>query len=128
MPNHIHGIIMLTEPCDAVGATRWVARTENVQARPHGPKPNSIGAIIAEFKSVVTKRINEFRNTPRAPVWQRNYYDHIIRNEDGLDKIREYIVNHPAQWSFDWENPALDRKQFKAKSEMGVILNNQSRE
>jgi putative transposase len=58
------------------------------------------------------KQINLFRNTSGIPIWQRNYYDHIIRNEDALNKIREYIQNNPLRWHFDRENPeriAIDR-------------------
>jgi len=96
MPNHIHGIIVIIESC--VGATgRSPLR--------NGPAPKSIGAIVAGFKSAATKRINELRSTPRAPVWQRNYYEHVIRNEDDLNEIREYILNNPLRWELDSENP-----------------------
>lgn len=63
-----------------------------------------IGRIIGAFKTVSTKRINELRGTPGAPVWQRNYYEHIIRDEESLHRIREYIVNNPMQWELDREN------------------------
>jgi REP element-mobilizing transposase RayT len=56
----------------------------------------SLGAIIGQFKSVTTKRINQTRNTPGAPVWQRNYYEHIIRNDSDLHAIRQYISSNPA--------------------------------
>lgn len=61
---------------------------------------------IDSIKSAVTKRINKLRNTPGKPVWQRNYYEHIIRNENDLNRIRKYILNNPEQWQFDHENPA----------------------
>lgn len=69
-----------------------------------GPTSGSIGAIIGQFKSVVTKRINEMRGTPGFPLWQRNYYEHVIRNENELNKIREYILSNPQQWALDREN------------------------
>ena len=72
---------------------------------PTGPAPGSIGAIMAQFKSSVTKRINQFRNNPGCPVWQRNYYERIIRNDDELSRAREYIVNNPMKWELDKENP-----------------------
>jgi REP element-mobilizing transposase RayT len=56
-------------------------------------------------KSAVTKRINALRGTPGMPVWQRNYYEHIIRNERALVAIRAYILNNPIQWAVDRENP-----------------------
>lgn len=60
---------------------------------------------MAGFKSSATSRINGLRNSPGVPVWQRNYYEHIVRNEDELNRIREYIINNPLQWQFDRENP-----------------------
>ena len=54
----------------------------------------------------MTTRINQLRGTPGAPIWQRNYYEYVIRNEAALNRVREYILNNPAQWAFDPENPA----------------------
>jgi REP element-mobilizing transposase RayT len=68
-------------------------------------KPKSISSFVAGFKSAVTKQINQIRNTPGTPVWQRNYYEHIIRNEKELEKIREYIQNNPLKWGLDENNP-----------------------
>jgi len=90
MPNHIHGIIIIT-----VGAGSEPAPTQK-----HG-----LFEIIRQFKTFSAKRINEIRNTPNLPVWQRNYYEHIIRTEDELHRIREYIINNPLQWQYDRENP-----------------------
>ena len=106
MPNHIHGVVMLSPP-DA-GATNPVPSAVGATGRsplPKGPSPKSIGAFVAGYKSSVTKRINEIRNTPGAPVWQRNYYEHVIRNEDELNRKREYIRNNPSKWESDSENP-----------------------
>ncbi|GIV57081.1 MAG: hypothetical protein KatS3mg040_1849 [Candidatus Kapaibacterium sp.] len=115
MPNHIHGIIWIIN--DDVGATRRVAPTRRVAHRvgathrvaptdpPRGPASGSIGAIVGQFKSITTKRINALRGTPGAPVWQRNYYEHIIRTEDALQRIREYIATNPLRWHLDRENP-----------------------
>ena len=60
---------------------------------------------MAGFKSAVTRRINDLRGTPYMPLWQRNYYEHVIRNEDDMYEIREYIVNNPLKWDLDSENP-----------------------
>ncbi len=98
MPNHVHGIIILSEN---VGATRRVAPNGRVART---MQPGSIGAIIGQFKSVATKRINVRRGTPGLPVWQRNYYERVLR-EDELDHVRAYIRNNPAQWEMDAENP-----------------------
>jgi REP element-mobilizing transposase RayT len=88
MPNHIRGIIILG---DVVGATWWVAlpgQQVSHANRPTGPQSTSLGAIIGQFKSMVTKRINERRGIPGLPVWQRNYHEHIIRGGE-LEHLRE---------------------------------------
>jgi REP element-mobilizing transposase RayT len=102
MPNHIHGIIILTgNGSGNVGAARRVAPNGRVART---MQPGSIGAIIGQFKSIATKRINKRRGTPGLPVWQRNYYERVLR-EDELDRVRAYIQNNPAQWEMDAENP-----------------------
>jgi putative transposase len=93
MPNHVHGILSL------VGATRRVAPTSQTL------QPGSLGAIMAQFKSIVTKRINGLQNVSGRPVWQRNYYEHIIRNERDMDRITRYIEANPLRWTDDDENP-----------------------
>jgi len=97
MPNHMHGIIVITDVC------RGGSRTAPTGQR----KP--IGRLVGAFKTVSTKRINEIRNTPGAKIWQRNYYEHIIRDDDELNRICEYIANNPLQWEMDRENPAYGR-------------------
>jgi REP element-mobilizing transposase RayT len=105
MPNHVHGIIVIM-PTHDVGATHASPRpNHDTPTRPRGPQRQSLGSIVGSFKSAVTKRINELRGTPGAPVWQRNYYEHIIRNDDDMARIRKYIVNNPLQWALDRENP-----------------------
>ncbi|MGB2854028.1 MAG: transposase, partial [Dehalococcoidia bacterium] len=56
-------------------------------------------------RPTASKRINELRGTPGTPIWQRNYYEHVIRNEDDLAEIGEYIMNNLMKWEFDKENP-----------------------
>ncbi len=68
---------------------------------PRGPMAGSVGAIIGQFKSITAKRINTLRNVPGQPVWQRNYYERIIRDERALNAIRRYILNNPANWTKD---------------------------
>ncbi len=106
MPNHIHGIVWIVG--DMVGGPRSLApppqpKTSGVD--PNNVTPGSLGAIIRAFKSAVTKRINALRGTPGAPVWQRNDYEHIIRNDDALNRIREYIETNSLRWHLDRENP-----------------------
>jgi REP element-mobilizing transposase RayT len=69
------------------------------------PRRKPLGQLIGAFKTVSTKNINVLRGTPGAVVWQRNYYEHVIRNEDELNRARAYIANNPRQWALDRENP-----------------------
>lgn len=96
MPNHIHGIIQLEEvPLSLHRTTVKVVPT--------------LGEIIGAFKSECTsgylKYININNLNRSCMLWQKNYYEHIIRNETGLAKIREYIQNNPVKWDEDKENP-----------------------
>jgi hypothetical protein len=63
--------------------------------------PGSLGAIVRSFKSAVTKSAHEYRESPGAPIWQRNYYEHVIRNEADLFEKRKYIIDNPAKWNED---------------------------
>ena len=93
MPNHMHGIVIINN--NTVGAAG------RSPLRPHGPAKHSLGSLIAGFKSVATKRINELRGLPGIPVWQRNYYERIIRNGSDLNRIRQYIRDNPRNWEND---------------------------
>ena len=126
MPNHIHGIVMITSvgstggsPAlvtgnapSAVGATGGspVVGTSTRSIRPHGPSKRSLGAFVGGFKQAATIAINRARNSPGAPVWQRNYYEHVIRTEDELNRIRRYIADNPAAWPDDDDNPDVWRR------------------
>ena len=92
MPNHFHGIIIINS---SVGATRRVAPTKVKSTLQAG----SLGAIIGQFKSKVTKRIRS--SGLENFKWQRNYYEHIIRNEQDLYRIRTYIQKNPLRWELD---------------------------
>ena len=93
MPNHFHGIVFLFN--DPMGGSRTAPT-----------KTKSLGRLIGVFKTVSTKRINEIHRNPAQPVWQRNYYEHVIRNETDLEEIREYIQNNPLKWLEDENHPA----------------------
>ena len=120
MPNHVHGIVEII----GVGATGWSPKhnmtIQNINdngrgdlsvaqnngegdqpVAPTGPQSRSIGAMIGGYKSSVTAKINKLRNTQREPVWQRNFYDHVIRDEESHQNIRDYICNNPVNWSID---------------------------
>ncbi len=68
-------------------------------------KRKPLGQLIGAFKTVSTKHINLQRQTPGEVLWQRNYYEHIIRDESDLDRIRFYIENNPSRWIEDTEYP-----------------------
>lgn len=113
MPNHFHGIVMMGDvtagaqelrPHDAESMTRscsHAALHPNPNNRIRQRSPKSLGALIAGFKSAATKYINQWRQSPDAPVWQRNYWEHVVRNETDLQEIRQYIVNNPMSWTAD---------------------------
>jgi len=69
--------------------------------RPNGPQTNSLGAMIGQFKSLATKRIWALADINRHPIWQRNYYEHIIRDNLEYQRIVQYIENNPLQWHED---------------------------
>ncbi|MEW5958621.1 MAG: transposase [Chloroflexota bacterium] len=109
MPNHIHGIVWITSPDRSIGNVRTHARKGDrpvALTPPRGPAPKSLGAFLAGYKSAVTKQINQVRDSPGTPVWQRNYYEHIIRTERALAAIRQYIAQNPLRWELDRYNPA----------------------
>ncbi len=106
MPNHIHGIIIIENKIinytevGANGNSPLLHNNENIEDNLISPS-QTIGAIVRGFKGSVTKRINELRKTPGNPVWQRNYYEHILRNEMDLYCTRNYIQNNPLKWEVD---------------------------
>ena len=95
MPNHVHGIIIIHEN----GLFQPVGAQHAAPLRKPNVKPGSLGAIIRSFKSAVT------RNIGQKNIWQRNYYEHMIRNEKEWDKIHRYIESNPINWESDNENP-----------------------
>jgi REP element-mobilizing transposase RayT len=122
MPNHFHGIVIINE--SSVGAIRELpeqagaviavgAIHESPLQSP--PRLNPVGRqqrrqmtlskIIGRFKMLAAKRINEIRQSPGVPVWQRNYYEHVIRNEADHGQIAEYIADNPRRWEVDALHP-----------------------
>jgi len=112
MPNHVHAIIVIQ---DTVG--RGVVTTplptpidiDNREKTSLGgetrPLPG-LGQIVAYYKYHTTKQINAINANPGTRFWQRNYYEHIIRNERELHAIRTYIQNNPLKWDLDQDNPS----------------------
>jgi len=111
MPNHIHGIIVLTGNPIPANRRGTMHRAPTPRLEQFGtPTSNSIPTIVRGIKSSVTQRINDLRGTPGRPVWQRNYYEHVIRNEIDLEDIREYIQNNPLKWLEDENHPGNMKK------------------
>ena len=113
MPNHVHAIIWIVSPdadpreaeenepdagvADSRTGTARRARTERFGK----PVSGSLPTIVRAFKAAVTKRINARRGTPGAPVWHRNYYEHVVRDESDLARLRTYIAENPGRWAED---------------------------
>ncbi|MCD6286142.1 MAG: transposase [Anaerolineae bacterium] len=92
MPNHVHAVIVMA------GADRVeMAATGQDGTIP----PGSLGAVVGNLKTVCTRRVNKMRGTPGAPLWQRNYWERIVRDEEELARIRTYIVSNPGLWTED---------------------------
>jgi len=115
MPNHLHGIVWINDPVrqNQISPNKnqcikiKMNNRKTLQSEIYRPS-RSLGSLIAGFKSAATKRVNKLRNLPGHPLWQRNYYDRIIRNEDELEQIRRYIEANPILWDEDQENPKND--------------------
>jgi len=122
MPNHVHGVLWIVDELNGdaiVTATAATAATVGAQhaaplqlqptprpmPRYPGVTSGSLAAVVRSYKSAVTKSINAVRGAAGDPIWQRNYYEHIIRDEPSLNRIRHYIDENPSQWAFDDENP-----------------------
>ena len=103
MPNHVHGIIMICRGVSQYAPTQYAPTIlpPYPPTTPFRSPSQTIGAIVRGFKSSTTKQINQIRETAGLPVWQRNYHEHIIRNEEELHRIREYIITNPQHWVKD---------------------------
>jgi REP element-mobilizing transposase RayT len=113
MPNHVHGIIVLVEDREVgagPGGREMSGKHIDVQSRRPAPVGEEVrrhptSEIIRSFKAYTTIRINKRRWTPGEKVWQRNYYERIVRDEEELNAIRTYIACNPGTWDEDEENP-----------------------
>ena len=117
MPNHIHGIVIFSgrgESCirpdtNNIGPEKLSGDHKD---RPYGTMPDTLGRVIQAFKSITThKYVDSVKKhgwrSFHDRLWQRNYYDHIIRSEETLNRIREYIQFNPSLWDEDNENPNI---------------------
>jgi putative transposase len=112
MPNHLHGIVIICAAVEAIHES---------PLRPEPPAPVRVAdrrrmllsKMIGRFKMITAKRINVLHGRSGQAVWQRNYYEHIVRDEESLNRIRQYIADNPAQWEFDRENPAASASECR---------------
>ena len=97
MPNHGHIIFDFTDFATQADLSRPSGNFENALA-------GSLGVVVGRYKTAVTTRINHLRHSKGAKVWQRGYYERIIRNERELQATRQYIIENPMRWAEDWDN------------------------
>lgn len=105
MPSHIHGIVHIVR---GAGEESQMAHDQIPPLRPYiipNTVPGALGTIIRAYKASVTYRINAIRGFTYPPVWQRNYYEHVIRNEKEYEDIWNYIEANPMNWMDDSLNP-----------------------
>lgn len=121
MPNHIHGIIVIGEPMGeivgmpAVGEAGLAPTLVGVvgegeaglapTADTHPMRKATLATIIGSFKSACTRAVHQQFERPVA-LWQRSYYEHVIRSSTALARIQQYITDNPAKWAFDRDHPA----------------------
>jgi len=96
MPNHVHGVLLLGESAD--GEPAGVQASRRRQGLPE---------IVRAFKSFSARDVNRIRQSPGEPVWQRSYYEHVIRREESMERISQYVADNPMQWMLDRENPEV---------------------
>ena len=108
MPNHVHAIIVIA-PDDT---PRRGGVTRDCRGGVTPPLQPALGQIVAYYKYQTTKTINLMRNMPGVRLWQRNYWEHVIRDEAEMNRIREYIETNPARWADDQLHPAASSNQF----------------
>lgn len=138
MPNHVHGIIVLkgmpdNQVATCAGADQGDADQEGAACTPanqegaaccaptnsndnssnstNKPTPGSLSAVIRSFKSAATKRINKLWGCPSGSVWQRNFYERVLRDKNEFLKAKRYIAGNPSKWEADRENPAVYKKK-----------------
>jgi putative transposase len=107
MPNHIHGIIIINNNKDYKSEFKQAptSRKQGIGSIKFKSPSKSVGAIVKGFKSATTGRVKKIDGTPGKKLWQRNYWERVIRNEFELQHIRKYIQNNPINWELDKLHP-----------------------
>jgi putative transposase len=109
MPNHFHGIIIRRDPpCGYPISGYPSGHPQEKKGHPQGDAP-TLGDVVGAFKSLCVNawlRVIKIENiNARGKFWQNNYYEHVIRNDEEMNRIRQYIIDNPLQWELDRENP-----------------------
>jgi REP element-mobilizing transposase RayT len=119
MPNHVHVIFAIVPHPANLGnmpdrergrgelqfAPTQSPRAQTTSASSFRSPSQTVGAVIRGYKAATTKSVNLLCGAPGLPLWQRNYYEHIVRDEAELDRIRRYVSGNPGKWHEDDENP-----------------------
>ena len=110
MPNHFHGTVVFRTGESCVRPATGEQSTGEHKVRPYGTLSGTLGRIMQAFKSITTHKYIagvKQKQWPPFPgkLWQRNYYEHIVRDENELNDIRKYIMDNPKKWDLDRENP-----------------------
>ena len=96
MPNHLHAVVVIHSDDPSPEAS-----PVSEPSQPKGTRTGSLAAIVQTFKSVSARKINQARRNALIPVWQRTYYEHVIRDDPDLARVRQYIAGNPALWAED---------------------------
>ncbi len=104
MPNHIHGVIAISG-CPVGAGLALPGEPTGAAVQGTASSTPTLGDVIRAFKSVSAIQVNRLLSRSGQPLWQRNYYEHIIREEDDLGRIRQYILDNPVKWPEDTEHP-----------------------
>ena len=115
MPNHLHGIVVIKNR-----ATTRVAPTELMDGGVDAPITDrfALGDVIGAYKSLTTveyaRGVKQMKwSLFHRRLWQRNYYEHVVRHDESLKQLQQYILDNPAQWTFDKENPLAERPEIE---------------
>ena len=117
MPDHVHGIVVFVggdsdgglDSGPRLGSVAGGSRPEEAGYKPAGtkleaPRRHGLSEVVRGFKTYSGRRVNELRGTPGTAVWRRGYYEHVVRNEEDMNRIRQYFLENPLRWSLKREN------------------------
>ena len=104
MPNHVHGLLAFEGQRRGVQLNAPTVRDLTRRHSVISPRPGTLPVLVRTYKAAVTTQCRRAGFSDFA--WQRNYYEHIIRDDDDLIRVRQYILDNPLQWELDEYNPA----------------------